>query len=307
MHATVMLEETLARVCLRAGGRYVDGTLGAGGFALALLERAGPDARLLGLDRDAAALERARLRLGARAAQCRFVHTDFGRMAAVARAEGFAAVDGVVLDLGVSSEQLEEAARGFSFLRDGPLDMRMDPSAGEPAERLVNRLPAEDLAALFRRFGEEPRAGRIARAMAAERAREPVRTTARLAEIVAQAVGGRRGPLHPATRVFQALRIAVNGELESLEAGLQGALELLAPGGRLAVLSYHSLEDRIVKRTFAEHAGRLEALQQGGVRRVGAEPRVRHVERRPLRPAQSELDANPRARSARLRVVERES
>jgi 16S rRNA (cytosine1402-N4)-methyltransferase len=214
-------------------------------------------------------------------------------------------VDGVLMDLGISSWQLDDPSRGFGFQADGPLDMRMDPTAGTTAAAIVNGWPVEDLAALFRRYGEEPRARAAARGIAAAREQAPIETTARLAEVVSRALGGRRGRLHPATRVFQALRIEVNDELGALRAGLREAIDLLAPGGRLAVIAFHSLEDRLVKEAFRRHAGRMVALQQGGERWEGEEPRLKEICRKPVFAGEEEVQANPRARSARLRVAER--
>lgn len=308
MHISVMLRETIDGLQPRPGGRYIDGTLGGGGHTEEILRRTAPDGRVLGIDRDPAALSRARARLASFGDRLSIAHANFADMAAAARDAGFGAVDGVLLDLGVSSFQLDEADRGFSFLQDGPLDMRMDPTRGETAAELLARLAPDPaaLATLLRDYGEEPQAGRIARALSEAAARAPITTTRALADIVEKAVGGRRGAArHPATRTFQALRIAVNAELASAEAGVEAGLALLAPGGRMAVLTFHSLEDRLVKHLFADHAGRWESLQQGGRRRIGRDPAVRRVTRHPLRPSAEELSANPRSRSAKLRVVER--
>ena len=214
-------------------------------------------------------------------------------------------VDGVLLDLGFSSDQMDDAARGFSFQAEGPLDMRLDRSEPRTAADLVNGMEESELADVIFELGEERDARRIARAIVAERVRSPIRTTRRLADVVAAAKRGPRGKIHPATQTFQALRIAVNRELESLDRGLEGALALVKPGGRVGVISFHSLEDRRVKRFFAEHAGRWESLEQGGERWVGAEPQVKLVTRKPVTASEDEIRANPRARSAKLRVAER--
>ena len=309
-HISVMPRETLDGLNVRPGGRYIDGTLGGGGHAEAILRAAAPDGRLLGFDRDPAAIERVRARLAPFGDRFEAVHANFADMADVAREHGFDAVDGVLLDLGVSSFQLDDPERGFSFLHDGPLDMRMDTTRGETAADLLARLAGdpEALAAILRDYGEEPRAGRIARALCEAQARAPFTTTAQLAAAVEKAVGGRCGAArHPATRTFQALRIAVNRELDAVAAGLEAGLSLLSPGGRMAVITFHSLEDRIVKRVFAEHVGRWESLQAGGRCRIGREPAVADVLRKPAVADEAEQAANPRARSAKLRIVERTS
>ncbi len=308
MHVPVLLSETLEALDPRPGRSYIDGTLGGGGHAEAVLRACGPDGRLLGLDRDEAAIARCRERLAPFGARLEAVHADFARLGEIARERGFAPADGVLLDLGVSSFQLDEPERGFSFRADGPLDMRMDRSHGRTAAELLDSFGDDwrELARILRDFGEEPDAGRIARAILAEHAKERIDSTVRLAAIVEKACGGRRGAArHPATRTFQALRIAVNAELEQVEAALEAALGILADDGRLAVITFHSLEDRLVKRAFAAHEGRQVALQQGGSRWEGRLPAVRRLARRPVAPSESECAANPRARSAKLRAVRR--
>jgi 16S rRNA (cytosine1402-N4)-methyltransferase len=305
MHRAVLLPEVVRLLAPRPGGVYVDGTLGGAGHARAILEAAGAGARLLALDRDAEALARARGTLGDLARQCMFVQANFADLAGTARANGFDAVDGIVLDVGVSSFQLDDPERGFSFMRDGPLDMRMDRTQTTTAADLVNTRPAAELAALFRAYGEEPRARAIAGRVEIRRRTAPFTRTSELAALVSEVYGGRRERLHPATRVFQALRIAVNGELTALSAGVEGGLELLRPGGRMAVIAFHSLEDRIVKRCFAEHEGRWEARPEGGQTWVGRPPVVTRLTRKPVIPGDEECEGNPRARSAKLRVVVR--
>jgi len=209
------------------------------------------------------------------------------------------------LDLGVSSDQLDTPGRGFSFRFDGHLDMRMDTTRGESAADLLARLDVQSLADIFRRLGEEPHARRIAQAVERAQRQAPIVTTGRLAEVVEEAAGGRSGPRHPATRAFQALRMAVNQELEDLEQALEEGLRLLRPGGRMAVITFESITDRAVKQRFAAHAGRWVSLQQGGERWEGELPAVTRVTRRPLEAGPDELEANPRARSAKLRVVQR--
>ncbi len=305
MHQPVLLNEVIELIQVKPEGVYIDGTVGGGGHAAAILERLGEHGRLLGIDRDPEALERLTGRFAGWGPRCSLEHGSYADMIAIAQSRGITGADGILLDLGVSSDQLDTPARGFSFMRDGPLDMRLDPTAGRPAADWVNRAAEEDLARIFHDYGEEPRARRIARAIIADRARAPFETTARLAALVARAAGGRRGSAHPATRVFQALRIAVNDELGALARGLAAALALLKAGGRLLVISFHSLEDRLVKECFARHAGRWVSLQAGGRRWEGAQPAVRRLTRKPVTPGAEELECNPRARSARLRAVER--
>lgn len=306
LHVPVLLAETVSRLVTEPGGWYVDGTVGAGGHAAALLAAAGLDARLLALDRDAEALALARDALAPFGDRVILERANFAELAAVAARHGIRNVRGILLDLGVSSMQLDRPERGFSFLREGPLDMRMDDRQDLTAAHLLRRLSPDELAVVLRRYGEEPMAKRIARHVAAALARgEPPATTAQLAELVARAKGGRRGRTHPATQTFQALRIAVNGELEAVAAALPAALDLLAPGGRLAVISFHSLEDRLVKQFMAAHEGRMEALAKGGSRWVGRLPRARRITRKAVAPAPDETAQNPRARTAKLRVLER--
>ncbi len=305
MHRAVLLPEIVRLLGPRPGGVYVDGTLGGGGHTRAILEAAGDGARLLALDRDSEVLERARRELGDLARFCTFAQANFADLAGTARGNGFDVVDGIVLDVGVSSYQLDDPGRGFSFMRDGPLDMRMDRTQTTTAADLVNTRSAAELAALFRAYGEEPRARAIATRIETRRREAPFARTAELAALVSEVYGGRRERLHPATRVFQALRIAVNGELEALAAGLEVGLELLRPGGRMAVIAFHSLEDRIVKRCFAEHEGRWEGRPEGGQTWVGRIPAVTRLTRKPVVPGDEECASNPRARSAKLRAVER--
>ena len=308
-HVPVLLEETLALLLPApgTGGTFVDATVGAGGHAHALLSAAGPSARLLALDKDPDALALARERLAPFAPRVVFARSDFASLAGVAAANGFSGATGILLDLGVSSMQLDRPARGFSFLRDGPLDMRMDPSAPRRAYDLLRAESADSLARILRDWGEERDALRIARAVkdALAAGRLPD-STAALADLVSSVKGGRHGHAHPATKTFQALRIAVNGELDSLAAALPAALGLLAPRGRLAVISFHSLEDRAVKRFMAAHEGRMESLPAGGARWTGELPRARRLVRHPVSASPAEAAANPRARSAKLRAIEKE-
>ena len=304
VHVPVMLNEAVDALEVRPGGVYIDGTLGRGGHSAEILRRAGK-ATLLGIDRDDEAIAESRANLaGFSGAEVRLVRGRHGDMAAIAKAEGIGEVDGVLLDLGVSSPQLDDAARGFSFREDGPLDMRMDRSRGETAADVVATRGEDELAGLFRELGEEPNARRIAKAVVRARARGRIATTRQLADLVEGAVG-RRGAHHPATRVFQALRMEVNDELGELARALDGGLSLLRGGGRFVVITFESLTDRTVKRFFAAHAGREESLQGGGSRWVGASPRVRLVARRAARASAAEVAENTRARSAKMRVAER--
>jgi 16S rRNA (cytosine1402-N4)-methyltransferase len=308
MHEPVLVREMIDLMAIKVGGAYVDGTAGGGGHASAILERAGVSSRLLAIDRDVAAIARVRERFADSGFNIALVHGNFSDLEALATVCGFQQVDGVVLDLGVSSFQLDEADRGFSFRLEGPLDMRMDASRGATAADLVNQLSCEELAELIWRLGEEPASRRIAAAIVRARAVAPITTTGGLAEVVRGAKGGRRGArIDPATQTFQALRMAVNAELDCIGRGVEAALRLVRPGGRVGVISFHSLEDRLVKRTLAAHVGRMESLPQGGERWVGVEPVCRWITRKPVQPSEEECAANPRARSAKLRVVERVS
>ena len=304
-HIPVLLEPTVDSLAVKPGGVYVDGTLGRAGHASEVLARAGAGATLVGIDRDTQALAESAERLGRFAdAKVLTVHGRHGDLAAIVRENGIGEVDGIVLDLGVSSPQLDEAGRGFSFRVDGPLDMRMDQTRGLTAADLVATTDEEGLTDMFRRLGEEPNARRIARAIVRERAKAPLATTAQLADLVERTVG-RRGAHHPATRVFQALRMAVNDEMGELERALEGGLGLLKPGGRFAVITFESLTDRVVKRFFAAHAGKMVSLQQGGERWEGELPRVRLVTRHAVTATEEEQISNPRSRSAKLRTAER--
>lgn len=297
LHVPVLLKEAVDALAVKPGGRYVDGTLGRAGHAREIIARGGS---VLGIDRDAQALEEIGGIEGLIAVRGR--HGDIKE---IADEHGWNEVDGVLLDLGVSSPQLDDAGRGFSFLREGPLDMRMDRSSPLTAADLVNTEGEEALATVFRELGEEPRARRIARAIVRRRESKGwIETTTELADVVAGAVG-RLGPRHPATRVFQALRMAVNDELGELDRALEGGLAILRSGGRFAVITFESLSDRKVKGFFSSHVGRMKSLQAGGEEWFGAEPRARAVTRRAVAPGEDEMVANPRARSAKLRAIER--
>jgi 16S rRNA (cytosine1402-N4)-methyltransferase len=287
-HVPVLLAETLELLGVRPGGLWVDGTVGLGGHAEAVLRATAPAGRLRGFDRDSEALERARVRLLPFGDRVRLEHADYREIKERLAGE---AADGILLDLGVSSLQLDDAERGFSFQREGPLDMRMDRSERGGASELVNRMRESDLADLIHEFGEEPYSRRIARAIARAREKAPIATTTELAEIVRRAAPKSRRPgFHPATRTFQALRIRTNRELDGLEPALEHAAECLRPAGRMAVIAFHSLEDRAAKQAF-------RSLEPRG---------FRVLTKKPLRPGEQETRDNPRSRSARLRAVVRE-
>lgn len=324
-HIPVLFEATLDGLQIRSGGSYIDGTLGGGGHTAGMLERGA--GRVLGIDRDPAALEAAGERLKGYGERLTLAHGNFRAIGRLAREHGFTAVDGILLDIGVSSPQLDVAERGFSFGQDAPLDMRMDPTEGVTAADLVNTLPETELADIIYRYGEERASRRIARWIVERRQRAPIGTTTELAALVERALGGRRDArIHPATRTFQALRIAVNDELGALEEALPASTELLAIGGRLAVITFHSLEDRIVKeylrreaavcllppRLFAEQCPHLVGRGEGpraciylGSRDCDYAPHLALVTPKPVAATAEEITANPRSRSAKLRIGER--
>jgi 16S rRNA (cytosine1402-N4)-methyltransferase len=308
-HVPVMLDEVVEALAPRAGTSHVDATLGGGGHAERILEASDPDGRLLGLDADGAAIARVRARLAPRFGdRVTLRQANFRELASVAPGAGFGAVDGCLFDLGLSSFQLADVDRGFGIRTGGPLDMRFDTTRGVPAAELLATLDQDELTALFRRYGEEPFAGRIARGIVEARRTAPVRTAEELAALVARVAPGRapgRRRVHPATRVFQALRIAVNEELDALQAALTAAMDLLRPGGRLVVLSYHSLEDRIVKRFLQAERRGCVCPPEAPVCVCGRLPRLRLLAPKGLVPSPAEISANPRARSARLRAAER--
>ncbi|HZY30404.1 MAG TPA: 16S rRNA (cytosine(1402)-N(4))-methyltransferase RsmH [Candidatus Methylomirabilis sp.] len=294
-HHPVLLHETVAILRPRSDGCYLDATVGTGGHAEALLLESGPGGRLCGIDRDVEALALARDRLRPFGDRVQLLHGDFSTLGSIAAENGWGPFAGILFDLGLSSFQLSEPSRGFSFSRDGPLDMRMDRrGAGKTAAEKLAKLPEREIARILREYGEERFAGRIAARIVAERRQRPLISTVHLARLVAEAVPRRAWPrrIHVATRTFQALRIAVNDELQSLTRGLRDAVSLLAPAGRLCVISFHPLEDRIAKETLRSCA-RSEP------------PRLRVLTKRPIVPTRGETVANPRARSAKLRAAER--
>ncbi len=303
-HIPVMLEEVLHSLAPRDGETHLDGTFGGGGYARAILEKAG--CTLWAIDRDPEALARGASLVRQFPARLHLVEGSFGDMLNLLGQHGVSALDGVVLDLGLSSFQIDDASRGFSFRHTGKLDMRMG-RGGLSAADLVASLKEEDLADTLYQFGEERLSRRIARAIVKARAEAPIETTTQLANIIRGVVPPSRDGIDPATRSFQALRIRVNDELADIERALNAAATLLNPGGRLVVVSFHSLEDRIVKRFFADAAGRAPAPSRHDPRGLAAAaaPRFKLLTSRALRPRQSEIAANPRARSARLRAMQR--
>jgi len=290
-HTPVLLAEVVDGLRPRDAGRYIDATVGNGGHAEAILASSAPSGWLLGLDADPEALAVARLRLAPFGARVVLVASNFRHLARVATEHGFEQADGIMMDLGISSRQLDAGGRGFSFRHDEPLDMRFDPGSGESAAELLERADESEIADILYHFGEEHRSRRVARAIVRQRERSAIRTTLDLVRVVEAALGPRRGRIHPATKTFQALRIAVNGELEALETALPAAASLLAPGGRLAVIAFHSLEDRRVKQFF--RAGGTEDAP------------LAELTRKPIVPSSDEVANNPRARSAKLRLAER--
>jgi 16S rRNA (cytosine1402-N4)-methyltransferase len=305
-HIPVLLAEVTQALAPRDGGIYVDGTFGAGGYTRAILAAA--DCRVLGIDRDPAAVERGRILAQEYSGRLDVIEGRFGDMTALLVERDVSAVDGIALDIGVSSPQIDEPERGFSFRFDGPLDMRME-SAGESAADIVNTADETELADIIFHLGEERHARRVARAIAAARREAPITRTARLAEVVRSAVPGSRDGIDPATRTFQALRIRVNDELGELVRGLAAAERALRPGGHLAVVSFHSLEDRLVKTFLKERASPPVAPSRHAPPSLAAEraPSFRLLTSKPVAPGEAEIRTNPRARSSRLRVAERTS
>ncbi|MFH1910525.1 MAG: 16S rRNA (cytosine(1402)-N(4))-methyltransferase RsmH [Pseudomonadota bacterium] len=306
-HKPVMVGEVVASLRCRAGTIYVDGTVGGGGHAAAILENTAPDGFLIGIDDDGDAIREAGIRLAPFGDRKILVKGNFADMDTILAGMNIGKVDGILLDLGVSSHQLDTADRGFSFTLDAPLDMRMDRSLGISACDLIHTLSADELERIIREYGEERMAGRIARAIAESRNLSPLRTTADLAGAVVRALPGRRGParIHPATRTFQALRIAVNDELANLYRATAFGVERLKEGGRFSVISFHSLEDRIVKNAF--RAGEKGCLCPPDlpVCACGRKPTLKVLTRKPVVPGEEEIRENPRARSAKLRTAER--
>ncbi len=302
-----MIGQVLEGLNPGVAGVFVDCTIGGGGHARALLESTGPGVQLVGLDQDAAALEAAEAKLSPYTGRFTLVRSNFKELPLVLAELGLDAVDGFLFDLGVSSYQLDNPGRGFSYMHDAPLDMRMDTAGPVTARDLVNKLSEQELAVLIRRYGEERWASRIAAYIVKYRKNSVISTTGELVEIIKSAIPARarrEGP-HPAKRTFQALRIAVNNELDILTGAFQAAVKRLKPGGRLCVITFHSLEDRIAKKTFTELARPCKCPPQFPVCICGQKPQIKLLTRRPITPSGEELDENPRARSAKLRVVEK--
>jgi len=306
-HVSVMAEEVMQYLQPHSGGVYLDGTLGGAGHARLILEASSPDGVLIGMDRDAEALAAAQRELASFGERVVLRQGNFSDMCMQLDQLEIAAVDGILLDLGVSSHQIDSPERGFSFREDGPLDMRMNPKEGVSAATVVAETEADELKRIFRDYGEERWAGKIARAIVTDREKTPFVTTLQLADLVSRVVPAGRGPqrIHPATRVFQALRIHVNGELDSLRTALDTAWLRLKTGGRLVVISFHSLEDRMVKQAFRALATGCVCPPRLAVCACGEQPSVRVLTRKAVRATESETENNPRARSAVLRAMEK--
>jgi len=334
VHVPVLLKEAVEWLGCFPGGTFVDCTVGSGGHAQAVLERIGSSGKLIAIDADADALRQARKRFSGRTVTppsgrlCRgrpapaagavspagkpagrwryvFVRDNFRNLREILDSLGIQHVDGILFDLGLSSDQLEDASKGFSLYRSGPLDMRLDRRQRLTAAEIVNRYPQDEIAKIIREFGEERSAGRIAAAILRKRKKSEISSTTELAELVMRVVGRRRGRIHPATKTFQSLRIAVNDELESLRCAMPQAIMALKPGGRLVVTAYHSLEDRIVKQTFREFERGCICPPSFPVCKCGRVSEVEVLTRKPIRPSQREIEENPRSRSGRMRVCER--
>lgn len=305
-HEPVLLQETIEALDLKSGGVYVDCTLGAAGHSLGMLTT-NPDIRLIGIDQDGEALERAKYRLTAYAPQVTLVRDNFRNLRSILQHMDISEVAGILMDIGVSSPQLDDGERGFSYHQDARLDMRMDQDSALDAWSIVNTYDEKELAKIILDYGEERWASRIAQFIAAERSREPIETTGDLVAVIKKAIpaGARAKGPHPARRTFQALRIAVNDELGALKQALEQAVDSLAPGGRLAVITFHSLEDRIVKEYFQTLLGQCTCPPNLPICICKNEPIVRLINRKPIEASQGELESNPRSRSAKLRVVEK--
>ena len=306
-HVPVMVKEVIDYLNCSSGKAYVDGTLGGGGHAQAILDAIGAEGCLVGIDRDPDAIAYAGKSFHRYKPNVQIFHDNYTNLPQILSRLHITGVDGILLDLGLSLYQLEGSGRGFSFMREEPLDMRMNPEQGRTAEAIVNRLSEKELAGIIGRYGEESWAVRIAKSIVAARRQQAIRSSLQLAEVVKKAIPARhrRGRIHPATRTFQAIRIAVNQELEALERFLDEAVNFLNPGGRLCILSFHSLEDRIVKERFKALARGCNCPPHFPMCVCGKTPQVSILTKKPVRPGQAEVQANPMARSARLRAAER--
>jgi len=302
VHVPVLLDQVIAGLQARRGGYFVDCTVGLGGHAAAILEKISPSGRLLGIDADPEAIKLSQDKLSDYGEAVTLVNDNFVNLEAICKRYHFHPVDGILFDLGVSSLQLDTAERGFSFRLDAPLNMRFDPGQGLTASDIVNSFSEQELAKLIEKYGEEHHSRRIARYIVQNR---PIATTMELARLVEQALGGKRAKIHPATRTFMALRIAVNSELQNLELALKQTIDLLRPGGRLTVISYHSLEDRIVKQFMRDAASSCLCPPGTVICRCGHTPTLKLISRKVIKPASLEIESNPRSRSAKLRIAER--
>jgi len=301
-HEPVLLEESIEALLIQRGGRYIDCTVNGGGHAAEILEESSPGGQLLGIDADPEAIKVAKERFRSFGGNAILVNENFRYLENICNRYGFRPVNGIIFDLGMSSLQLEASGRGFSFQQDAPLDMRFSPRQSLTAADIVNTYSEQELAGLLQRYGEEHRGRQIARRIVERR---PLRTTLELARVVQDAVGGRRGRIHPATKTFQALRIVVNEELENLQLALGQALNLLGSGGRVVVISFHSLEDRTVKEFFRRESQGCLCPPSVPVCVCGHKPNLKLVARKAVMPSSREIQANPRSRSARMRVAER--
>jgi 16S rRNA (cytosine1402-N4)-methyltransferase len=302
VHVPVLLDEVIAGLQARRGGYFVDCTVGLGGHAAAILEKISPSGRLLGIDADPEAIKISQDKLSDYGEAVTLVNDNFVNLEAIYRRYHFHPVDGILFDLGVSSLQLDTAERGFSFHLDAPLNMRFDSEQGLTASDIVNSFSEQELAKLIEKYGEERHSRRIARHIVQNR---PIATTVELARLIEQTLGGKRAKIHPATRTFMALRIAVNNELQNLELALQQTIDLLRPGGRLTVISYHSLEDRIVKQFMRDAASSCICPPGTVICHCGHTPTLKLISRKVIKPTSLEIESNPRSRSAKLRIAER--
>ncbi len=301
-HTPVLYRQTVDFLRPISDGKYIDGTFGAGGHTRGILEASAPNGQVLAFDKDPEAIMFGMARMGEHEGRITAVNANYADMETIAPAHGFEKVDGILLDLGLSSRQLDDAQRGFSFMREGPLDMRFDSTQGETAADLINNLTESELADIIWRYGEERRSRKMARLIIANR---PLFTTRQLAELIADKMSNPRRRIHPATQLFQALRIAVNHELEAVERGIPAAINLLKPGGRIAVISFHSLEDRFVKRLFRNLAKDCICPPRQPICTCDVEPTLKQITRKPIQANEQEIKENPRSRSARLRAAER--